>query len=176
MAVLVEAISVIILRQSIDEKYPGGWSSFVDKVPNKTLCFDSHLARVGFMVPQDVQKYVEFLQSQGLRFLSDGNFMDIAIVDQLGGLTRPCEWLEFTQIVLGASGSKIAICGLLGSDQREFFTPEGWEFENSLSKTHGFVPNERIDENLRFLRRDNGVDVYWDISQGREVYIGRTTD
>src|SRR6267378_2691353 len=126
MAVLVEAISVIILRQSIDEKYTGGWRSFIDKVPNKTLCFDSHLARVGFMARQDVQEYVEFLRSQGLIFLSDGKFADIAIADQVTGLTGRCEWLEFNQFVLDASGSTIAVCALLGSDPREFFTPEDW--------------------------------------------------
>jgi len=128
------------------------------------------------MAPPDVQEYVEFLRSQGLIFLSDGKFADIAIADQLTGLTGPCEWLEFNLFVFGASGSKIAVCALLGSDPREFFTPEDWEFEHSLSKTYGYVLCERMDESLRFLRRENGLDVYWDLSKGREVYIGRTTD
>jgi len=34
MAVLVEAISVIVRREAIAAKLPGGWSHFVDEVPN----------------------------------------------------------------------------------------------------------------------------------------------
>jgi hypothetical protein len=49
MAVLVEAISVIIKRTAIDEKWPGGWEAFVRDVPNRTLCFD-RLLRVRHIV------------------------------------------------------------------------------------------------------------------------------
>jgi len=41
MPVLVEATSVIIKRSAIDEKWPGGWESFVRDVPNQTLCADT---------------------------------------------------------------------------------------------------------------------------------------
>lgn len=45
MAVLVEAISVIVRRDAIRGKYPGGWQGFVAAVPNGTLCYDDDLAR-----------------------------------------------------------------------------------------------------------------------------------
>jgi hypothetical protein len=54
MAVLVEAISVVVRRDAIDRSYEGGWVAFVSSVPNATLCTDDQLARVGFMDPKAV--------------------------------------------------------------------------------------------------------------------------
>ena len=44
MAVLVEAISVIVRRNAIESKYRCGWKAFVDDVPNSTLCADDEIA------------------------------------------------------------------------------------------------------------------------------------
>ena len=52
--------------------------------------------------------------------------------------------------------------------------PDDWQFENSLSADYTFVPSEEIDENLTFLRHDEGLDVYRDEVTGRKVYLGRT--
>jgi hypothetical protein len=60
MAVLIEGLSVIIGEESIVSKNPGGWDQFRKDIPNQTLCADEELARVGFMLPHDVQCYVGF--------------------------------------------------------------------------------------------------------------------
>ena len=46
MAVLVEAISVIVQRDAIEKRFHGGWREFENAVPNSTLCADDELARV----------------------------------------------------------------------------------------------------------------------------------
>jgi len=46
VAILIEAISVVIKRSVIDNKFPGGWEAFAEDCPNQTLCADSALARV----------------------------------------------------------------------------------------------------------------------------------
>ncbi len=112
MAVLVEAISVIVRRDSIDRSFDGGWRAFVSCVPNATLCTDNQLARVGFMDPKAVGKFVEGLQAAGLVFLESGKCTDIAVVDQERGPTIPCEWLEFAHIPFGKSGGRVAACWL----------------------------------------------------------------
>ena len=61
MAVLVEALSVIVRRDAIVRKYRGGWQEFLQHVPNNTFCTDDELARVGFMHPKDVEAYVTHL-------------------------------------------------------------------------------------------------------------------
>jgi hypothetical protein len=66
VAILVEAISVVIKRSAIDKNFPGGWDAFVEDCPNQTLCADSGLSRVGFMSPVDVESYVKHLEEIGL--------------------------------------------------------------------------------------------------------------
>jgi hypothetical protein len=66
MAVLVEGISVIVRRDAVQSLYPGGWEGFVADAPNKTLCADPNLARVGFMAPDDVKAFVAQLERVGL--------------------------------------------------------------------------------------------------------------
>jgi hypothetical protein len=72
MAVLVEAISVIVRRARLEAIYPGGWEGFVRDCPNRTLCADANLVRVGFMTPAGVQEWVERLTAAGLEFIRDG--------------------------------------------------------------------------------------------------------
>ena len=175
MAVLVEGISVIIRRKTIEDRYPGGWDAYAANVPNKTLCADEEIARVGFMAPSDVDSYVKDLEGYGFQFLVSGQSKDIAVADQLRGLTAPCEWLEFGQVDLEGGSKRSSACRLKGSTSEVLITPEGWRFEGSLSQTFGFVPSEHTDRSLKFLRHENGIDVYLNEITGKEVFIGRTS-
>lgn len=172
MAVLIEAISVVVRTDVLFEKYPGGWNAFKKIVPNDTLCCDNELARVGFMAPMDVRAFVERLQQAGLVFVNSGKAVDLAVVDQLQGPTVPCDWLEFGHINMGVG--EVAACRLAGSQTMQVFTPDGWEYEGSVSASQGFVSNENVNKDLKYLRTENGVDVYLNKITGKEVYIGRT--
>lgn len=173
MAVLVEGISVIVRRKSIESKYPRGWEHFVENVPNATLCADDEIARVGFMNPKDVQNFIEHLEAYGLVFMKDEKAVEIAVADQLGGLTTACDWLEFGHINLDNSGSRVAACRYLGSHLDVIITPENWKYEDSLSNTYIFAPSEDVNATLKFLRHENGLDVYLDLVTEKEVYAGR---
>lgn len=151
MAVLVEAISVIVRRDAIRDKYPGGWQRFVAAVPNGTLCYDDDLARVGFMSPSATESYVKRLTRHGLTFMSQGQAVDIAVADQQRGLTTPCDWLEFAHLTMGTDG-QIAACWLFAGPRFGFgthlpgksftlATPPDWDYETSLSKEFTFVPS-----------------------------------
>lgn len=185
MAVLIEAISVVTRRAAINAKYPGAWAAFVDQSPNRTLCYDSDLARVGFMTPTDVGAYVEHLEQHGLAFIVNGTAKDIAVVDQQQGPTIKCEWLEFAQLPFGDSGEKVAACWLFDGPRiaaglhfrgmrMDFHTPPGWTFEGSLSQKFAFVPMPDVESRLQFLRRENDLAVFLDRNTGKEVFIGRT--
>jgi len=175
MAVLVEGISVIVRRKSIEDKYPGGWKRFVENVPNASLCADDEIARVGFMNPQDVQGFVQHLKKNNLIFIDNEKAIDIAVAEQLGGLTVPCNWLVFGHVSLSESGFRIAACRFTGSNLTVIITPENWKYEESLSNTYIFAPSEDVDETLKFLRHENGLDVYLNLVTGKEVYAGRTS-
>jgi hypothetical protein len=58
----------------------------------------------------------------------------------------------------------------LPSDRFEVATPSGWTYEGSLSERFSFVPNEAVQGRLKYLRTDDGIDVFLDTSTGREVY------
>lgn len=140
MAVLVEGISVIVRREAIERKIAGGWDAFRKTVPNRTLCADEEIARVGFMSPSDTRMYIEMLERLGLRFRENGEAVDLAVVDQLGGPTVKCRWLEFGRLPHGGEGRTIAACWLVEgpgtgpeTDGRPksltVEVPEGWDRE-----------------------------------------------
>jgi hypothetical protein len=183
MAVLVEAISVIVCRDAIGAKYLGGWDAFEENTPNNTLCMDEHLARIGFMSPADVESFIKYLESYGLVHLDNEAAQDIAVADQQSGLTAECDWLEFGKLGFGSAG-KVSACWFfdgpriaagthLSSLSMQLATPVGWEFEGSLSQTFTYVPTEHIDKSLKFLRHENGLDIYLNTVTEKEVHIGR---
>jgi hypothetical protein len=174
MAVLVEAISVIVKVSSLEEHYPGGWAGFRDASPNQTLCCDNEIARVGFMVPDDVRSFVDGLERCGLTYVDNDQAVDICVVDQQRGPMKRSEWLEFGKIEL--KGGLISACKLAGSGSNQVFTPDGWTFEGSLSQSFGFSPTESNNAGMRFLRHENGLDVYFNELSGKEVYVGRASD
>jgi hypothetical protein len=173
MAVLVEAISVIVRAGAIRDQYPGGWPAFERNVPNETLCCDSELARVGFMNPNDCESFVGGLGRVGIVYLNDGNSHDIVVADQMQGFTTPCDWAEFGRIEM-RPGQPVSAAQLKGTISKRIVCPDGWTYEKSLSSSFGFVPTRAQDKSLRFLRHENGLDVYLNLLTGKEVYIGRT--
>lgn len=175
MAILIEAISVVLNANSVITKYPGGWEQFVADVPNKTLCADGELARIGFMMPQDAKAYVESLARHGLIYLCDGNAQDFVIVDQQRGFAAPCDWAEFGRVDWQKdSAKKVAACRAIGSQASKLVTPDGWTYEGSLSAKFTFIETGWTPEFMDFLRHENGLDVYRDLRTGKEVYVGRT--
>jgi hypothetical protein len=174
MAVLIEGISVVVRRPRIDALYPGGWKGYVSDCPNRTLCADPDLARIGFMDPADVQAFVNRLESLGFVFYRDNDAVDLVVVDQQEGPTTACSWLEFGHV--SVEGNRLAVCRLAGSKDLTLVMPDGWTYEGSLSASFGFLPTEEAKRELRFLRHDNGVDVFLHLPTGREVYVGRTDE
>jgi hypothetical protein len=171
MAVLVEAISVIVRRDAVENRFPGGWQGFLCQVPNRTLCSDDDFARVGFMSPGDVAAYTSTLEAGGLVFRKEGQAVDFAVVDQLRGPTLPAPWLEFGK--LETDGMKISACWIAGQSPEEVALPDGWKYEGSMSAKSGFAAENTMDDRLKFLRREGGNDVYLDLRSGKEVFIGR---
>lgn len=175
MAVLIEAISVVVRADALLSKFHGGWDAFKERIPNQTLCADNEIARVGFMSPSDVESFVRLLERSGLTYLEDGQAIDLVVADQLHGLSSPCAWAEFGHVNLGNDPKqRIAACRFAGSPNMQVVTPPGWTFESSLSRSFGFAPTEHIDRSLKYLRHENGLDVCLNSVTGEEVYIGRT--
>ena len=175
MAVLIEAISVVLRRTAIERAFPGGWSRFIDYVPNDTLCADGELARVGFMSPSDVKRFIDSLEQMGLQYIRDGVAVDLVVVDQQRGPSVPCEWLEYGHLSIDEAKNRVAASRDTASSNDELATPNGWTFSGSLSEKFTFVPSQDMHKKLRFLRKEGNLDVYLNLDNGKEVFLGRTT-
>lgn len=173
MAVLIEALSVVVKRSAVEDRLEGGWSAFRAMIPNATGCWDDRLARVGFMTPTDVEAFVSMLEACGLVFRSGGEAVDLAVVDQVRGPTVPAPWLQVGRVP--HAGKHIMVAWINGEEPSRIAVPAGWKMEGSLSASHGFVPTGTEDDRIKFLRREGGVDVYLDLRTGKEVYVGRST-
>jgi len=175
MAVLVEAISVIVRADAILSRFEGGWDAFQACVPNATMCADGEIARVGFMMPADAQAFVGVLERGGLVHLHEGDAIDLAIVDQLRGVTSRCDWLQFGHVGLGGElKQRVAACRLAASATTDLITPPDWTYDQSLSSSYCFVPVEHVPRTMKFLRHEGALDVYLDRATGQEMYVGRT--
>ena len=175
MAVLVEAISVIVKGSVIESKYPGGNDAFLADVPNQTLCTDGELARVGFMTPDDVGTFIDILEAKGLAYLDSGEAADMVVADQQSGFTTPCSWAEVGRITIDdAEKQIITACRLVDSKLDEVVCPDDWAYDGSLSHTYGWVPTEHADRSLVFLRNEGNMTVYLNTLTGKEVFTGRT--
>ncbi len=176
MAVLVEGISVIIRADALDGRFPGGWKAFRESAPNQTFCADGELVRVGFMSPADVEAFVRALSKHDISYVFEGKARDLVVVDQMRGPMVACDWIEFGHVSLdGNPDRRVAACQRVGSSSRQVVMPEGWSFETSLSTSYGLVPTEHADGSLRFLRHEDGIDVYLNELTGKEVFVGRTS-
>lgn len=175
MAVLIEGISVVVRVDRITNNFRGGIEAFKTVIPNQNFCADEELVRIGFMAPDDARGFVSKLEDMGLHFLNERKAIDIVVVDQLCGPTTDCDWAEFGHIARNSQPSqKIAVIRMAGSNIKQVAIPSWWEFEGSLSQSHGFVQTENLSKKYRFLRKEQGVEVYLDLETGQEKYIGRT--
>jgi hypothetical protein len=166
MSVLVEAHSVIVRLAALRDKYPGGVDAYRENCPNSTFCADEHLARIGFMMPDDVRGFVESLTRRGLVGLRGGEAIDIVIVDQFHGPTDRCSWIEGGRHPEGHGEVWLA-----GTEPGEFVAPEGWTI--GQSQRMNFVALENIAEVHFPLGTDDGLEVVLDLKTGQERYIGR---
>jgi tetratricopeptide (TPR) repeat protein len=173
MSVLIEGVCVVVRRQAIEQKVLGGWQQFLGAVPNETCCYDEDLARVGFMRNEDVELFVMHLQALGLAGPHVTSATDMAVVDQVVGPTFEAPWLELRGLYFPEFGGAVNIALLKGATVDGFVAPENWSFDGSMSQ-HPMRVSEPSDRNLKFLRSQEGVDVYWNQELSREVYSART--
>jgi hypothetical protein len=175
MAVLIEGISVVVRCSEIMRGYEGGAKGFANDVPNNTLRADGMLAAVTLLHPIDVQAYVEKLGSKGMKFRDKLGALDIVVVDQRTGFCFPCGWAFFGRTYWDRkAGKEVAVCAMGPAGHREIVVPEGWNFDQSLSASHHFIDERGLPSNLRLIRREGELDVYFDEDAGKEFYSRRS--
>jgi hypothetical protein len=174
MAVLIEALSVIIKNEAIERSY-GSVEAFIEKAPNGTVCADQFITRVGFMDPADVGIFVKTLEMKGIVHLDHGKSVDILVVDQIKGPTSEFDWCEISTAEL-LSGEKLTICSHKDEDDCGLITPKGWKYEGSLSSKCLRVDVDQIDDKFEYLESDGFTQTWIEKGTGKKYYMGRTSN
>jgi tetratricopeptide (TPR) repeat protein len=166
VSVLVEAISVVVRKDAVATRYPGGVARLEADCPNATFCADDDLVRVGFMTPDDVRAYVAGLEAEGLVFVRQGACVDMAVVDQHTGPTARCDWLVYLKHAEG-----FAAAWLKGADPGALRAPRGWTPAESAA--FGRVLTLEEVGRLTFVETRGNTDVYRDPATGQRLYVNR---
>ncbi len=164
MALLIDAYAVIISKDTVEAKYPGGLGGYLNDSPNETFRTDDYLTRVSFMRFEDAEAYIARLAARGLTPSRKGAAEDAALVSRQEGLSSPCRWLE-----LGSyQGARVVWHTTDPTANR--FPPAGWDAERPLL----YLTPAEVKERLEFVQIEGNVEVYRDKVTGKKLYVGRT--
>lgn len=167
MSVLVEALSVIVRRSSLDAMFPGGAEAYLAaaRAPESPARFgvsDEELTSVSFLTPEDATRFIEALVEQGLTETEEGTPGDIAFVDQHYGPSVECPWIQWAKHDDG-----FTYCWLAGREPGDVAVPEGWSPAQSMS----LVRHDIRDEPGRMMRlaEEDGLEIWLDFKTGRQI-------
>ena len=86
MAVLVEGFSVVVRREAVEQKFPGGMDAYVRQLLNETYCVDGYPRRV---VGADRHASVEILS-----LLRPWHFHDGVVAGAIAALSCALERIQ----------------------------------------------------------------------------------
>ena len=168
MSVLVEALTIVVRRITLDLAYPGGHEAWIARhqtyaAPARYVSVDDHLVGVSFF-SDALEEELEHLVSVGLVVLDDDEFQNVAVVDQADGLGYPCTWLEWMRPpVDGDRAPLYSMVWLHGTDPGTLAVPDGWTPGRS-----DLIPQRLRDiPNMLLLAQLDEEDEWLDVSTGR---------
>lgn len=172
MAVLIEAVSVIVRMEAIQNKFFGGISAFYAAIPNDTYCSDGSLCRVGFMSDADAHFYMSELMRNGLhRPLDNKENTDIAYAQQDVGLVRPCSWLTTGPFVIDHENHTVLACSLNNDSQQGLAVPPHWSYEQYAS-----LQKYRLDEIESVTAKEDFSILEVQVKNSKKkLYVGSTS-
>jgi hypothetical protein len=166
MAVLVEALCLVVPRTVLDISYPGGADAFMTRmcdpaVPCRLVCADERLVSVSFLGAAEAEVVERELCELGIVAVDDDRFAELAFVDQRAGPTLPCDWLEW-----GTHDDGFTYCWVAGTDPDPLHVPEGWTPEQSRN----LVFQDLREEPGRCIKLadENGREIWLDLHTGRQ--------
>ncbi len=166
VAIFCEALSVIVRKETVETVLNISPETLIERFPGGSCWQDENLIRFGFMAPDDVGRWINYLERIGLTFVdttpSGFSARDISVVDQHIGPTCECNWLE-TQII-----ESIRWVWEKGKPPGSYSLPvdlEGRELD--------FIPNEEIGKVTRSFNFNTGLDEIINPNSGRPAFVAR---
>ena len=153
MSILIEGLTVVIRKAALNQRFDGGAKKFEVVMAEETHCSDADLFCIHLSSPEEVGGLIGWCEDQNLTFMREGKCVDIVVIDQRTGVAADCDWIECTQVSLDhlVADKKITIAWLFESSRmgvgshmselsQDIYTPDGWQFDGSLSESHIFIP------------------------------------
>lgn len=169
MAVLVEAITLVVRRTFLDVCYPGASEGYIaahtpDGERIHLAVADESLVAVSTLNRDVAHALGEHLLSHSAVIVDNqaNEFVDFAYVDQLEGVAMPCPWLEWTRDGNGVASVRFAPSGSTG-----VVTPPDWTVDSSTSLTRTDIRLE-TDHMLK-LAEVGGIEYWLDFDTGRQI-------
>jgi hypothetical protein len=137
MSVLIEALTLVMRRTTLDASYPGGADAMMDwltgeGVDARWVVEDEHLIAASFLTA-DLEPVIDVLLDRGFLLLEEDGNSDAVVVDALLGFPAYCSWLEWAP----PEGKPFSICWLAGTSPGELAIPEGHTpGENTPMRAH----------------------------------------
>lgn len=168
MCVLIEALTLVVRKLSLEIAYPGGSDAFLHATlelaqPPRFVCScDPELVNLSFYSPEHAEPCIELLLEHGFIELEDEStgFVDFALLDQHFGPALHCSWLEWKRHPEGFSYAWLA-----GTEPGDMAVPEDWTPERSRTMQRHDI---RDDPGMLRLQRKDGREVWLDLRTGRE--------
>jgi len=168
MSVLVEAISLVIRRAALDQKFEGGTNAFLSYCASRLssehryACSDDHLVCLSYYTNDAADRGAVPLLGAGLIEIENDEFADFAVIDQHYGPVLDCRWLEWSRDPAGFTSAWLA-----GELPGELTTPQGWTVEQSLQLKRADM--SVLSDRALKLADENGVETWLDFATGRVI-------
>ncbi len=129
MAVLVQAVTVIIVNAAVAQRFPGGEQALAQMWPGPVYCTDGRISAVAFMTSEDATRFTALLGSHGFADPWATSARDIAVVVQGKGLVTGCDWLRVERRPLDerTGAPEVTIARMAGEELTTFSAPAGWD-------------------------------------------------
>lgn len=141
MSLVVEAWTLVVRRDALEARFPGGTAAFEAEVPNASFHCDDHLAGASFLDYWTLKDLgLRLLAKSDLAGFIDGAWQDLVPVDAIDGPNARCDWIEIETHPDGYT-----FCWLSGTEPGKLAARRGWTPEDARS-LRSFRPSEIQEE------------------------------
>lgn len=169
MAVLIEDVTLVVRRERLAQRWPGGVGGFACEHPEGAFADDGRLVAFTPCAPSALYGLCVALESCGLS-LSGPQEVEVAAVHQLDGAFAWCPWLELARRE-PAPGQPVLVAREAGDARVGLAAPAGWSWERSRSRAAGTAALPATDRPLRYLGREGSEAVYRDRFTGELLRV-----
>jgi len=100
MSILIESLTVVVRRGTLDATWPGGTDAYLADAFSRgsralLACADDELTAISFASPESADALLDRLDDLGVVYVDDGHCIDMVCIDHIEGPLARCDWIEW---------------------------------------------------------------------------------